>query len=60
MKTQNEIETIDATPTWSAILPLLLEIHANAANPAGRRAAAEELQRMAQLADRYVSNVRSK
>lgn len=42
-------EYIDVTPTWRAIVPLLL-----AGFEAGSSAAREELYRMAELADRYV------
>lgn len=47
-------ETIDATPSWSAILPLLL-LTLESGLSEGRRNAREELKRMADLADRYVS-----
>lgn len=42
---------IDLTPTWSAILPLLLEGFENG-TPESRGFAIEELKRMALLADR--------
>lgn len=50
-------KTIDLTPTWSAILPVLLEGYEQA-SPDGRRIALEELQRMASLADRYAASVK--
>ena len=52
---KNEVETVDATPTWEGLLPLYLMSYENGANE-GRRAALEELQRMAQLADAYVAS----
>lgn len=51
---KNEIETVDATPTWEGLLPLYLMAYENGASK-GRRAALEELQRMAKLADAYVA-----
>ena len=47
-------ETIDATPTWQAILPIYLMVYEKGENK-GRAAALEELQRMARLADLYVA-----
>lgn len=47
-----ESNTIDATPTWSGLLPLLLAAVADG-NAEGQRAAKEELARMAQAADRW-------
>jgi len=44
---------IDITPTWSAILPLLIIAIENG-NDEGKRAARTELKRMAELADAYV------
>lgn len=44
------IEYVDATPTWSEILPVLLS-----GAEYGVKAAREELQRMAKLADAYVA-----
>jgi hypothetical protein len=48
------MKTIDATPTWSGVLPLCIEalIHGNFE---GRKAAMQELTRMAQLADLTVA-----
>ena len=43
-------EYIDITPTWRAIVPLLM-----AGIEAGSGIAREELYRMAELADRYVA-----
>lgn len=43
------MEYVDVTPTWRAIVPLLL-----AAVEAGSDEARRELYRMADLADRYV------
>jgi hypothetical protein len=41
-----EIKTIDLTPTWSAIVLVLAECHAN-----GSQIAREELLRLAAIAD---------
>lgn len=43
-------EYIDATPTWSGILPVLLTV-LHDGNLEGKRMAGEELRRMARLAD---------
>ena len=52
---KNEAETVDATPTWEAVLPIYLMAYENGSNK-GRGAALEELQRMAKLADLYVAS----
>lgn len=44
------MESVDVTPTWRAIVPLLI-----AAVEAGSGEARKELYRMAELADRYVA-----
>jgi hypothetical protein len=46
--------TIDMTPTWHGILPMLLTGWTDG-NATGRKIALEELQRMARLADAYVA-----
>lgn len=46
------METIDLTPTWAAVLPVLLAAIENGTDE-GRRMAREELARMAQAADKY-------
>jgi len=52
---KNEVETIEETPTWQGLMPLYLMAYENGASD-GRRAALEELQRMAKLADLYVAS----
>lgn len=56
--TKTKIGTIDLTPTWRAILPVLIEglIHGT---EAGRSIAREELTRMADIADKYVASKKS-
>jgi len=49
------MKTVDITPTWEAILPALLAVIENG-NFEGRKVALEELTRMAQLADLYVTS----
>ena len=44
------MKTIDITPTWEAVLPLLLAAFEDG-TPEGRRMAREELRRMASIAD---------
>ena len=48
------MEEIDATPTWEAVLPLILEILRSGSEYA-KAQAREELLRMAKLADKYVA-----
>ena len=47
-------KTIDVTPTWEGIMPMLLVLYTNG-NPQGRKDAEAELRRMAKLADLYVA-----
>lgn len=49
-------ETIDMTPTWRDLVPLLV---AMAENPNTQRTALEELARMADAADRWNTHCRS-
>ena len=49
--------TIDATPTWEAVVPLLMAVIENGTFE-GRAAAEQELRRMAKLADLYVASCR--
>ena len=46
------METINITPTWAGILPALIAVIRDG-TPEGQRMAAEELQRMAQAADKW-------
>lgn len=48
------VRTIDATPTWAAVLPMLRAAIENG-TPEGRRIAWEELARMATIAGSYVA-----
>lgn len=52
---KRKLETIDLTPTWAGILPVLLEVYENAGTPQGRQQAKGELVRMARLADQAVA-----
>lgn len=47
-----QAKTIDLTPTWSAVLPILLAA-IESGNEEGRRIAKLELSRMAQAADQF-------
>jgi hypothetical protein len=53
------MKTIDATPTWSGVLPLYIEALMSG-NFEGRKAATQELARMAQLADIAVADQRDR
>ncbi len=55
---KEKIGTIDATPTWSGILPALLVLIENGSP--GASIARDELKRMAQLADLYVASQKEK
>lgn len=52
---KTQIGVVDLTPTWSAILPILLEA-AHTPDNKGREAAMIELKRMAEIADLYVAS----
>lgn len=52
---QKYVGTIDLTPTWRAVLPILCEVAATAERLEARQEAMAELQRMADLADAYVA-----
>ena len=47
-------ETIDLTPTWTGILPMLL-MALDHGTPTGKHLAKVELTRMAALADKYAA-----
>lgn len=49
-----QVEYIDATPTWEGVLPLLLAAYVED-TAEGRRSAEQELRRMARLADAQVA-----
>jgi hypothetical protein len=57
MKTK--IGTIDITPSWRSILPILLEVWSGAETPEARKLAFEELSRMADAADDAVNRSRA-
>ena len=58
---ENTLRTIDLTPTWEGILPALLRLYAAGTPPwtPAQRDAIEELTKMAQLADKYVAQVKA-
>lgn len=53
---KKKVGTIDATPTWRAILPIILTA-LEIGTPEGKRIAKEELERMADAADAYNAQV---
>ena len=53
------LKTIDITPTWSALLPTLIELAARGRTKQARLTAIEELRRMAQVADLHVAQHKS-
>lgn len=50
-------ETIDITPSWRAVVDILVEVAAHAETKKARDEARDELRRMAELADKYVTMV---
>jgi hypothetical protein len=50
------MKTIDVTPTWTAILPILLEF---LKTPQNRESAVQELRRMADAADKWNEHVKA-
>jgi hypothetical protein len=46
-----ENETIDITPTWEGILPVLVEVAVNGTSLEGRKEAMNELRRLARIVD---------
>jgi hypothetical protein len=52
----NTTQTIDCTPTWSGILPVIVAL---IQNPNTRKDGIIELQRMAELADAYVAKTKT-
>jgi len=62
-KPYKRMKTIDCTPTWEGLLPMLLELYeAKAVKPAKRQETrkemAIELRRMAQAADKWNAHVK--
>ena len=49
-------ETIDITPTWEGLLPVLVHLAAHGATLDSREVATVELTRMAKIADLYVAS----
>lgn len=49
--TTDTVTTIDITPTWEGLLPLLLRVHEHGTTQRARSDAFDELARMAKLAD---------
>jgi len=55
--TKKTLFTIDMTPTWAELLPILLAVYENGAAES-RRGCFEELERMARIADAYVETMK--
>ena len=49
------METIDITPTWEGLLPMLLELRSRGTTKESRKTAGDELLRMAKIADLHVA-----
>ena len=54
------MKTIHVTPTWRAMLPVLIELALNAETLKARQTAMQELERMADIADRAVAESKRK
>lgn len=52
------MKTIDATPTWEAIMPILLTVLEGNATPTAKDVAREEIMRCAQIADEYIASTK--
>lgn len=50
------METINITPTWSALAHTIAQLYCNGTSFESRKIAEEELSRMAKLADLYVES----
>tara|TARA_R110000824_G_scaffold251741_1_gene440383 strand:- start:433 stop:735 length:303 start_codon:yes stop_codon:yes gene_type:complete len=48
---KEKLRTIDLTPSWSGITPLLVHIASHGASHEGRKAALAEIMRMAEIVD---------
>lgn len=55
----SEGKFIDVTPTWRAVLPLLIEAAVRGTTSEARANAMMELQRMADMADAMVKQVKA-
>ena len=47
-------QTIDITPTWEEVAPIMIEIIKNGSTPKSIRTAENEIINMARIADRYI------
>ena len=47
------VGTIDMTPTWSALTPMMLLVYSTTDNMKTKKEMAEDFDRMAEAADRY-------
>jgi hypothetical protein len=54
---KKQVGTIDMTPTWEGILPLLLVLY-ESRDKIRRETALSELRRMAKIADAYVAKAK--
>ena len=54
-KTTKELHTIDVTPTWRALIPVMIAVIENG-TAEGRKLVISELYRMADIADQAVKD----
>ena len=47
-------KTIDITPTWLGLAPVMIDIIKNSPTPESTKIAEEELLKMARVADKYI------
>jgi len=53
-----EVETIDVTPTWTALVPVMMAILTTVKNPKTIKELTAELLRMAEGADKWNAHVK--
>lgn len=51
--------TFDVTPTWRALVPVLVEVAANGGTPEARKVAMGELLRLADIVDAQIERERT-
>ena len=55
---KKEVETIDLTPTWTALVPVMIAILTEVKNPKTIKELTAELLKMAEGADRWIAHVK--
>lgn len=50
-------QTIDLTPTWESLMPMLVHVAANGSTKEGREEAAGQLLRLARIVDQHIAKL---